>query len=167
MNPNLRFRDDDAASEALLAWWNALEKRRGDRAELRRAGAIVDVALTPAFQRLYARLDPQRACSAPQQDRLAAVVGLLAHLKVASDKSLPLAMSDKADAAAANPVSPLRFKRLLEAPDVDALFVGLRRTLPLVAHKADPLSIARDVFFWGDEVRKRWAYDYRWPDAND
>ena len=61
-------------------------------------------------------------------------------------------------------VSPLRFMRLLESPDIDALFSGLRRALPLIQHRADVLQLATDVVNWGDAVKKRWAYAYRWPD---
>ena len=61
-------------------------------------------------------------------------------------------------------VSPLRFTRLLESPDIDALFAGLRRTLPLLHNQADVLALATDVVNWGDAVKKRWAYGYDWPD---
>jgi CRISPR system Cascade subunit CasB len=60
-------------------------------------------------------------------------------------------------------ISPLRFTRLLESPDVDALFSGLRRALPLLQHRTDVLALATDVVNWGDAVKKRWAYAYHWP----
>ena len=61
-------------------------------------------------------------------------------------------------------VSELRFLRLLDAPDSEALYVGLRRVLPLMKHRLDVLALANDFFYWGDEAKKRWAYGYRWPD---
>jgi CRISPR system Cascade subunit CasB len=61
-------------------------------------------------------------------------------------------------------VSELRFRRLLESPDIDALFTGLRRALPLIGYRCDPLALATDVVNWGDVVRKRWAYGFDWPD---
>jgi len=66
--------------------------------------------------------------------------------------------------AEAPPLSELRFKRLLEAPDADALFTGLRRALPLLQHRADVCALATDVVNWGDAVKKRWAYGYAWRD---
>ena len=53
---------------------------------------------------------------------------------------------------------------VVRRPDVDTLFTGLRRTLPLLQHRADPLALTTDVVNWGDRVRKRWAYDYDWPE---
>lgn len=165
--------------------------KRGDRAGramLRRADSLAVVVMTPAYLRLFRRLcqvgwpaaDDWRDDRHWRNDRLAAVAGLLAHVAADVDRSLPLAMSrrDKAaaDASDANddrpPVSPLRFKRLLESPDVDTLFTGLRRTLPLLkqggAVSIDVRGLATDVVNWGDRVKKRWAYGYEaWGDKPD
>ena len=88
--------------------------------------------------------------------------GQVAHVKQHQPQALPVAMSqhdgDK------RRLSPLRFTRLLESPDIDALFTGLRRALPLLQHQADVLALATDVVNWGDAVKKRWAYGYDWPD---
>ena len=80
-------------------------------------------------------------------------------MREGSEHNLAVAMSE-ADKPA---VSPLRFMRLLESPDIDTLFTGLRRTLPLLEHQADVLALATDVVNWDDSVKKRWAYDYDWP----
>lgn len=77
--------------------------------------------------------------------------------------SLPEAMSKAGEGSHRNPVSELRFSRLLDAPDIEALFIGLRRTLSLIGHAVDPASLTSDVFDWGDIVKKRWAYTYAWP----
>ena len=160
---DLNFRAQQAWGEIVLAWWRGLGDDTGGRAALRRASDLTAVVMSPAYQRLYRRL---RAAGWPdaswQNDRLAAAAGLLAHVREADERSLPLAMSQR-DGDKPR-VSALRFRRLLEAPDVDALFTGLRRTLPLLQHCADPLALASDVVNWGDRVRKRWAYDYDWPE---
>jgi CRISPR system Cascade subunit CasB len=39
----------------------------------------------------------------------------------------------------------------------------LRRVLPLVDSAINLPALAADVWHWGDPVRKRWVYDYRWP----
>ena len=96
-----------------------------------------------------------------RNDRLAAAAGLLAHVRSHNERPLPKAMSE--GEGDKRRVSPLRFTRLLEAPDIDTLFAGLRRTLPLLGHQADVLALATDVVNWGDSVKKRWAYDYDWP----
>ena len=157
----LNFRPQQAWGDMLLHWWHDLDDDRGGRAALRRAPDITAVVLQPAFQRLHQRLLaagwPEQTC---RSDRLAAAAGLLAHVREHSEQALPAAMSqgDKPS------VSPLRFMRLLESPDTDALFTGLRRALPLVQHRTDVLALATDVVNWGDEVKKRWAYAYAWPD---
>ncbi|WP_157269547.1 type I-E CRISPR-associated protein Cse2/CasB [Azohydromonas aeria] len=164
---SIHFKKDDGAGKTLFEWWEKLDERRGDRAELRRAANLTDIAMQQAFQRLYARVDPQRQWKPWERDRFAAVAGLLSHLKAETDQSLPQAMSQRDEESDRNPVSPLRFRRLLEARDMDTLFTGLRRLLPLIEHKASPMALANDVFWWGDDVKKRWAYAYRWPQAND
>lgn len=164
MNQSLNFRAEQAWGELLLDWWRRLSDDTGGRAALRRAPDLTAVVLQPAFQRLHRRLlaagwPPGQAAG----DRLAAAAGLLAHVRESDGLSLPKAMSQR-DADKPR-VSELRFKRLLESPDADALFVGLRRTLPLIQHRCDPLALTQDVVNWGDRVRKQWAYDYEWPDA--
>ena len=160
MSP-LNFRPDQVWGELLLSWWQGLKTDTGGRATLRRAPDITAVVMVPAYQRLHQRM---QAAHWPGQtwhdDRLAAAAGLLAHVRENSDRALPLAMSD----GDKPPVSPLRFMRLLESPDIDTLFTGLRRALPLIGHRADVLQLTTDVVNWGDAVKKRWAYAYRWPD---
>lgn len=162
MNP-LNFRQDQAWGDLLLRWWQGLDNDRGGRAALRRAPDITAVVMLPAYQQLHRRL---RAAGWPadtgRNDHLAAAAGLLAHVKQHQPQALPVAMSQR-DGNKPR-VSPLRFSRLLESPDIDALFAGLRRALPLLQHQADVLALATDVVNWGDAVKKRWAYGYDWPD---
>lgn len=152
-----------AVLEKLAAWWRGLDNDRAARAILRRAESITAVALTAPYQRLYRQL-----CqagwdeSAPdyRKERLAAVVGLLAHISANGPMTLPEAMSD----GDKPPVSELRFQRLLESRDLDTLFSGLRRALPLIERTVNVKALAGDVFNWGDKVRKEWAYGYKWPE---
>ncbi len=160
-----------AAHQTLRVWWEILQsdtakgQARADRAALRRAADLNAVACTPAYQRLYRRTVAARSgvdWPSFQQDRLAAVVGLLAHIKTNTEASLPQAMCT--ESGQDNPVSALRFRRLLESPDTDALFSGLRRSLPLIKSGVSVRSVADDVFGWSPHIQKRWAYDYRWPE---
>ena len=149
-------------SRLLLRWLRGLDDDRGGRAALRRAPDITAVVMLPAYQHLHQRL---KAAGWPdaawRHDRLAAAAGLLAHVKQHTEQTLPAAMSQREGDKPR--VSPLRFMRLLEAPDIDTLFAGLRRTLPLLRHQADVLALATDVVNWDDSVKKRWAYAYDWP----
>jgi CRISPR system Cascade subunit CasB len=160
------FQKNPRLHAALRDWWAGLKDERGDRAQLRRAHDITAIILTPAYQRAYRRL-----CAAgwsveadsPLNDRLAAIIGLLAHVESAGDATPAKAMSARRPGDDRPAVSPLRFQRLLESPDLDALFTGLRRVLPLLQQPIDIAALANDLLFWGDGVKKRWAYDYEWP----
>jgi CRISPR system Cascade subunit CasB len=156
----LNFRPQQAWGDMLLRWWHDLAEDTGGRAALRRAPDITAVVMLPAYQRLHRRLLAAGWPDQPwQNDRLAAAAGLLAHVRDHSGQNLPHAMSEGDKPC----ISPLRFTRLLESPDVDALFSGLRRALPLLQHRTDVLALATDVVNWGDAVKKRWAYAYHWP----
>jgi CRISPR system Cascade subunit CasB len=160
---SLNFRKDQVWGDVLLRWWQGLDKDRGGRASLKRAPDITAVVMLPAYQHLHRRL---LAAGWPadnwRDDNLAAAAGLLAHVKQNAGPALPVAMSQRESDKPR--LSPLRFQRLLESADIDALFAGLRRALPMVQHQADVFALATDVVNWGDTVKKRWAYAYDWPD---
>ena len=171
---NRRFNGlPDGARQVFVSWWHGLTsdnpsgQARADRAVLRRAGSLTTVACTAAYQRVYRDMLAAHDGNAPwgehKQERIAALVALAAHVKSSAPLSLPRAMSQHADGSDRNPVSELRFLRLLDAPDIESLFTGLRRVLPLIEHQVDPCSMADDVFAWGDAVKKDWAYNYAWP----
>ena len=145
---------------ALLAWWRGLEQNRGDRAELRRCADLLQVMQTEAFHGARRRLIAAGLSEADSRSpRLAAIVALAAHVKASSEESLPVAFSSGEKA----PVSPLRFRQILEATDDDELFSRLRRVLPLIDGRVNLPALAANVWYWGDTVRKRWVYDYNWP----
>ena len=163
MSFTVNFQQHTVFGPLLLRWWQGLDDDRGGRAGLRRAADITAVVMLPAYQRLHQRLLAAGWPDEPwRNDRLAAAAGLMAHVKQNAEQPLPGAMSQREGDKPR--VSALRFMRLLESPDIDALFTGLRRTLPLLQHQADVLALATDVVGWGDAVKKRWAYGYDWPD---
>jgi CRISPR system Cascade subunit CasB len=154
------FTRQDPITGALLSWWRGLEHNRGDRAELRRCADLLQVMQTEAFHAARRRLIAAGLEEAEsRRPRLAAIVALAAHVKGLSEQSLPEIFSS----ADKPPVSPLRFRQILEATDDDELFTRLRRVLPLVGSAINLPTLAADVWYWGDSVRKRWVYDYRWP----
>jgi len=165
MNHTISFRPETALGQVLLRWWQGLDNHRGSRAELRRAHDLTAIALTGAYQHLYRALltagwpEDDRPETNWRNERLAAIAGLLAQVKRLDDRSLPVALSEGERPS----FSELRFRRLLDSPSIDEVFTGLRRALPLVAYQANVLELANDLLFWGDGVKKRWAYSYRWP----
>lgn len=166
MDEKISFSRSTALGNALFRWWEGLESHREDRAQLRRASSLTAVTLTPGFQRFYRFLLTN---SLPElkaeghRDKLAAIAAVLAHIKKGDERSFPASMRD----GDKQKVSELRFRRLLESPAIDDLFVGLRRTLPLVGHAADPNKLADDIWYWGDKKRKDWAYAYPWPEKSN
>lgn len=151
---------------SLLAWWENLDDNRAARAELRRASDITAVTLSSHYQKFYRRLvaagwdDEGRIY---RRDGLAAAVGLLAHVERNDDQDLAHRMSESAANSDRLRVSQLRFRRLLESPDIDSIFTGLRRALPLMGNQANVIALTNDIVNWDDNVKKRWAYAYRWP----
>lgn len=163
MNENKSFHPESALGHALSRWWKNLENNKGARAELRRANDLTAVALTGAYQRFYRQMLAAGWLNDEiswKNERLSAIAGLLAHVKNEDGRSLPLAMSE----GERPPFSELRFRRLLESPTLDDVFVSLRRALPMVGYQANIHQLANAVLFWGDKVKKEWAYSYRWPD---
>jgi CRISPR system Cascade subunit CasB len=144
----------------LLAWWHGLEQNRGDRAELRRCADLLQVMQTQAFHGARQRLVIAGMSDGNSRNpRLAAIIALAVHVKASSEESLPIAFSSGEKPA----VSPLRFRQILEAASDDELFTRLRRVLPLIHGRVNLPGMAANVWYWGDTVRKRWVYDYRWP----
>ena len=164
--------DQFEPGKTLLAWWKDLDDNRAARAALRRASTVTEVTLTPHYQRLYRRLCAvgwDDAGRAYRRDALAAVAGLLTHVKHNDEQKFAVSMSKPAKDGDRPPVSQLRFMRLLESSDAEALFVGLRRVLPLMDQRANVIALSNDVIDWGDarkKIKQKWAYDYLWPADN-
>lgn len=163
----LNLNPGSAEGQAIQRWLSYLDEHdKGGRAELRRASSVLSAAMCQATHRLHRQLDTicQGDMSETQRDRLAMACALMAHIKKPGALPLPQAMSERKQGSDRIPVSELRFRRLLDAHDDEALFSGLRRVLPLIDGLVCPVLLARDVVFWGDRVKRTWAYDYRWPD---
>lgn len=140
----------------LLQWWQDLEKDRGSRAELRRAKLPDDIVFCPAYHRLYAQINW------PNNDRrkLAAIAGLLAHVKENdSSKKLPeqMAVSKNGNHSL---ISDLRFRRLLSIDNLDELYISLMRVIRMLNGKVNLIDMAKAVYWWNSKTKKSWAYRY-------
>jgi len=152
------FSQSSEAAASLLNWWRGLEESRGERAELRRASEPTEVAFCPGFHRLLHELRHDRRVSA---ESLAVVVGVVVHAKTLDDSSIFAAqMAAPKSAGGSARVSELRFRRLLQIADRPALYQPLARTIRLIGGAVNITSLADDIYFWGDHVRKNWAYSY-------
>jgi len=156
---SVKFKHDSAVGERLFTFWKSLDKNRGIRAELRRCKTTTDVIMTPSYQRLCAQIRPMVAHEFHCEERMAAVIGLLSHLKshTTDKKSFPQQMAEK---NGNNPiVSELRFRRLLQR-DREDLYGPLIRILRMLNGKANLYSLSESVFYWGDNVKKQWSFAY-------
>lgn len=164
MEQRIDWKVESRLGKSLHHWWQGLDKDRASRAVLRRCATLNEVTLSDAYQRFYRYM---LACgwsenaSDWQRDKLAAIAGLLAHVKTEGTQRLPLLMSElNGDKPR---MSELRFRDLLKVETTDDLFISLRRALPLIDHRASIEQLARDVYWWNDDTKKQWAYSYVWP----
>ncbi|PID44744.1 MAG: type I-E CRISPR-associated protein Cse2/CasB [Proteobacteria bacterium] len=157
------FDRDQKLGQVLQEWWEGLEERRGDRAELRRAKTVTEVMLLPTFHRACVRFAPffQYEGDDYWQSRLAAILGLLAHIRQDNpNQGLAVQM-----AGSPPEVSELRFRRLIQRDRAD-LYVSLIRILRMLGNKADLHDLANSVYYWGEQVKRDWAFDY-FPNTPD
>jgi CRISPR system Cascade subunit CasB len=171
-----KFAPDAALGKQLADWWLRLSKDSANRAELKRCESVTEVMLTPAFQQLCRQLKPQMPEGNRWQEKLAIVAGLAAHLdrhsseQVLQNQGDNLAAlvkqlaSDKDGRLSARSghrpvVSELRFRRLIQR-EADDLYTPLIRIIRMLGGKANLFGLAESIFYWGDAVKKRWAFAY-------
>ncbi len=139
----------------LMAWWNTLQEpgKNGERAELRRCKTVAEVVMTPAFQRQCSKMSDDLKTDF-DRERLAAVMGLLSHVRSESRQKL-------AEQMAGSPpeVSELRFRRLLQRGR-DELYVAMIRIIRMLNQQVNIFDLINSVYYWGDSTKKQWAYTY-------
>ncbi|MAF96247.1 MAG: type I-E CRISPR-associated protein Cse2/CasB [Rhodospirillaceae bacterium] len=149
-----KFQPDSEAGKIIHEWWQSLESHTGERAMLRRAKSVDGVVISRSFHQLCRRLRPLLQGEYHWEERLAVVAGLLSHVRGYANRPL-------AEQMAGNPpeVSELRFRRMLQRDRGD-LYKSMIRVLRMLDNKADIYDLSDSVFYWGDPVKKRWAYSY-------
>ncbi len=156
-----KFDADKPLGKALQKWWGDLQGRNGDRAELNRAKSVEDVILLPVFQLACVRFRPFFQEEKNWEYRLAAILGLLAHIRKPRTEKLAVQMAGKPKPV----VSELRFRRLIQR-DRKELYVSMIRVLRLLGYKANLHDLANSVYYWGDKVKQDWAFAY-FPNTPD
>lgn len=134
------------------------------RAQLRRASSPSEVLAVEAVHELRVWLAEARLGRDLQKDplRLALIAVTVAAIKENSPMTLPRRFGERtgSEKDSRYVLSPLRFQRILHAGDDWELAIRLRRALPLVRHTANVDALGADLFFWGDNIRNRWCFDY-------
>ncbi len=167
-NPKTDFNDNSELGQLIFEFWRSLNDDHGTRAMLQRCRHPDDVVGVPAYHRLCLRVRPLVEGDYHWQQRIAAVAGLLAGVRKAAEKDSPRIAERMGRVKGDRPiVSELRFRRLLKTQesDANAFYPALRRVIVMLDGKADPLDIARTVYFWDDRyrgpgIRREWAFDY-------
>ena len=155
------------AAGAAASWWHGLQPdheqgRPGDRAaqaRLRRAATLAEAMTDPAAIALFRRIGATGPGDLPAVALLAAV---LAHVREdAREGSVARRLGPEyPDAPETALMSPLRFRRLLEATTDDERLTAFRRMVALAGGKLPLRDLARSLLRWNDTTRRRWIYDY-------
>lgn len=160
----------------ITEWWVEItgQGNRGFRAELRRAEKPEDVLLSRGFRLLYSRMAGTYWTREENILALAAVGGLLAHIKTNDTTSSFAGACGSAHKVGGKvAVSELRFSQLQKSRTLDELYTRMRRTILLLKGEANVLSVADSVFHWyadmvTNKIREnarnrilvRWGLDY-------
>jgi CRISPR system Cascade subunit CasB len=155
---NLNFNPDSNDSKTILSWHAALIHDRGGRAELKRARTVTEIIQSPAFHRLAFMLRPRSQFDSASLERVGVLAGLLAQVD-SHDGRKRMAVQMATGKGGGPAVSDLRFRRLLqrewhELPDT------MRRIIHMLGRKVNLLDLSRAVWYWGDAVKRDWAFTY-------
>lgn len=153
---SVKFEKESPLGQKLKEWRQSLEEHRGDRAAFRRAKNVQEIVLLPEFHRAHRQFRHFFRNEKNWEYQMAAVFGLLCHVRIQEEERLALQMAKPAK----NPVvSELRFRRLIQK-DRKELYPNLIRILRILKGKADLHDLARSVYYWGPKIKKQWAFDY-------
>ena len=151
------------AGSIAAAWWRELNPENGKQtgpqraalAHLRRAGTPLEAMREAAALQLVQRLP---YCNA---DRVAALAGILAWVRDNNDGQ-PMAriVGRKSLEDTEADLSEGRFRRLLQVERNEELMDAMRRLVRLAGGTVNVRDLSGSVLYWGDNVRKRWIFDY-------
>ena len=155
-----------AAGEIIQKWHKELLESPGERASLRRAKSSLEVALQPAYYRLFNELQkvPKSEELYLHEGRLATLAGLLSHIKPHKDGLFALTMGSQKEGRAKDSavVSALRFRKILRIEDAQSeeFYLMMIRFIRMLDNKADIYDLANSILNWNDKMRKKWAARY-------
>jgi CRISPR system Cascade subunit CasB len=145
-------------AKALDEWWKSLENKKGLRASLRR----VTIPNAVFFEReLYSLLSSLRKHNASINDTgLAAVMGLLSHVKTPLEGQTFGGILGKLDGTGKPLLSEARFKRLIVVESRDEVYRDMIRILRHSKGQAPIANLANVVYWWNEKAKRRFAQDY-------
>ena len=148
---------DEEAGSRFLSWWKSLEFASGDRASLRRARSLSELALISSFHRLRRDLG---VTGDRQIEALAAAAVVLSNIR----RHVP-AKNGGFGGQLRGRLSDLRLRALLDADDPEEVMRRLPRAIALMDSAADVVAAARIAFGLSleslrDRTRLRIAQDF-------
>lgn len=161
--------------ERCREWWSEYcDPRSGDaavRARLRRCRSTAEaLTIAPAIglARRLGATRPEHNGSAVRLERALDLARLLAHISSDAHEALMRIAGyshfpgdrDTPDESSQPALSEIRFRRLLLAAPGEELLIMIIRVLAQVDGRANIARLAQDVFWWNDNTRERWAFEY-------
>jgi CRISPR system Cascade subunit CasB len=148
--------------KAALSWWRMLQPDpvrgggdRGAAARLRRA-SLIDAICEPATIDLFRAVGASRSVDL---EKVATLAGVLAHVRNdAAGQSTARLLGPNGEEKAL--LSPLRFRRLLDAQPGEEQLTVFRRMAALAGGALPVQDLAESLLNWDDRRRIRWTYDY-------
>ena len=159
--------DKAKAADAAVAWWHSLRPNadRGTRgnpaalARLRRAATVLDLMAEPETIGLFQCMGARSYSDLPVAALLAGVLSHVREDRPARSVARLLGPKDSSNEKDAI-ISPLRFRRLLQATEPDDILVAFRRMIALTGGSLPVTDLSRSLLDWNEERKRRWIYDY-------
>jgi CRISPR system Cascade subunit CasB len=141
----------EGQAESLMTWWASLEKRRGERAQLRRCSEPHQILMEPGFYRLLNDYGPWPKY---QIQGLAMLSGLLAHVKEhQKGKRLGQQLAQSKEGKDTPVMSELRFNQLQKSRQPEDMYRFLRRAILLLNGKVNVVSLAEFILAWDADYK--------------
>lgn len=158
------FDKDSPSGEIILNWWNELKHSSGNKADLRRCNTPSETVFLPVSHKLISKL---KDCEDIQfnlsMNKLCAIAGILAHVKDQNSISFARQLSQSKSGSDQAVVSDLRFRRILQYNNISEEELFYQKMIRIIRHidcRANIYDLCYSLYFWGDKVKKQWAYDY-------
>ncbi len=164
-NPPPAGKDKTDVGNICYRWWqrslsSETGRGRAARARLRNAASPVEAALIEETFELYNELRKAQDRK-PDAETLALIAISLARIKKDTEQKAAERFGRKNGDT--RRLSELRFQRLVRTPDPAELIAPLRRALAVIDNCANIRALARDLYYWNEDTRIRWCFQYYAP----
>ena len=162
--------DNKSPADRAGVWWRGLsglpDGKKADLAmlaNLRRCRKPVEALQCSATFALLARLPKPDWVDSNRyrEDRVAALAVILAHVR--EDNAVRVARAIGRKTLSENDsalLSEARFRRLMQTDGPEELLTNMVRLVRHMGGKVNVVDLAHSVLFWGDKLRRDWAFAY-------